>query len=154
MNKAVVEKLASLHACSEAIEWVEAFKGTPVQAWKACERGDWMLWLCGKYAGEPWSDARKPLVLAACECARLALKYVPEDEKRPLVAIETAEKWTKGEATKEEMKTANAAAAYAASYAAEAAAYTASYAHAKKKILNQCAGIVRKYYPEPPKEVG
>jgi len=96
------------------------------------------------------SDAREVLltitawssqlgVLLTCRVAREALIFVPEDEKRPLQAIETAERWLLGEATVEECKLAakkafdaadfddstNRAAfyaAFAASHAAEAGA--------------------------------
>jgi hypothetical protein len=35
--------------------------------------------------------------LAACLCARLSLQYVTAGERRPLVAIETAERWARQE---------------------------------------------------------
>jgi len=86
-------KLYVLRACEDARKWV-ANQATYEQAWATCSRGDWMLWLVGKFAGEPWSDGRKPLVLAACECARLALPYTKD--KRVLKCIETTEAWTRG----------------------------------------------------------
>ena len=98
--------LVKLGACSEAVEWSKG--KTLAEAWKTCERADWMLWLAAKRV------PRKQLVLAACACARTALQYVPKGETRPLVAIETAEKWTRGEATLAEVR--------AAAYAADAAA--------------------------------
>jgi len=67
------------------------------EEWKRCEDGALMLRLLGKEAGPAGSERRRPLVLAACECARLALPYVQKGEARPLVAIETAEKWARGE---------------------------------------------------------
>jgi hypothetical protein len=76
-----------------------------------------MLWLAGRLVKN--DEDRKPIVLAACACARLALQYVPKGELRPLHAIETAEAWCRGEATIEEVRAARAA-AYAA-YAADAA---------------------------------
>ena len=156
-------KLIKLKACPEAIEWASEQKNQK-QAWNDCERGDWMLWLLGKLSGKPESQKRKKLVLAACECSRLSLKYIQKDEKRPLIAIETAEKWAKGNATIEEVKKAataasaaatTAASAAAAAYAAYAASYAAaaaaSYAAAEKETLKQCAIIVRKHYPNVPK---
>ena len=125
MDKRYIDRLEKLHACDKAVEWAKT-QATPAEAWAACENGSWMLWLCGKYAGEPWSKGRKPLVLAACECARLSLVHVPAGEKRSLVAIETAEKWAKGKATRRELETA-ADAADAADAAYAAAAYTAAY---------------------------
>ena len=126
--------LNELHACGEAIEWVESFP-TLQKGWDKCERGDWMLWLLGKQSGKSGSQSRKKLVLTACKCARLALKYVPKNEKRPLKAIQTAEKWGGGDSSISLADVKNAyvaASAYAdaadaddAAYAADAAAYAA-----------------------------
>jgi hypothetical protein len=128
-----------------------------------------MLWLIGKLSGKPESNKRKKLVLAACECARLSLHILPDGEDRPRIAIETAEKWARGEATMEQVRTASCAAyAAAASYdAANAASYAASYAAAaayaafnaafnaaavmRTTTLQQCADIVRKHYPKVPR---
>ena len=126
MNRTPTQTLLQqLGACLEAREW--AGERTPEQAWHDCERGDWLLWLAARLDID-----RKPLVLAACACARLALPYVPAGEQRPLAAIETAERWTRGEATIEQVRAA-ADAAYAAyaSYASDAdAAYAALAASA------------------------
>jgi hypothetical protein len=73
---------------------------------------------------------RRLLVRAACAAARCALPYVPDSEHRPLAAIETAERWTRGDATIEEVYTASAnAGAYAniyADYAIDAAVSAAN----------------------------
>jgi hypothetical protein len=87
-----------------------------------------MLWLCGKMVDKPDWPTRQQIVLAACACARTALKHVPAGEKRPLVAIETAERWARGEANIQKVRAA-AAAAYATA-AADAAASNAAYAAA------------------------
>ena len=158
--------ISKLGACEYAVEWAGQYK-TPKEAWANCEDGSWMLWLLGKLAGEPGSDSRRPLVLATCECARLALPYVKKGDKRPLKAIEVAEQWAKGEGniTLEDVRAAafsaasyafSAAAAFSAAYAAFSAAsyaaYAASYAAAasQRDVLKQCADIVRKHYPVPP----
>ena len=141
-------KLQKLNACKEAVEWCQDYDSIK-DAWQACKRGDWMLWLIDKTI-KYYAD-KKPLVLVACECARLALPYVAKGEERPLKAIEVAESWVRGESTLDEVRAAEAAgtAAWAAGTAAEAAwaARTAAWAAA----LSQCADIVRKYYPEAPK---
>lgn len=139
--------LAKHGACREAAEWAEPY-ATLAEAWAACERGDWMLWLAAK------ADlcTRQELILAACECARLALPYVQAGEVRPLIAIETAEAWARGEATIEQVAaatTAAAAASYAAaavaSYAFPAAATAATAASiARENTLRECADIVRR----------
>ena len=150
--------LIDLHACHDAQDWAEQYD-TLQQAWDACDRGDWMLWLCGKLAGPPESASRKKLVLATCACARLALPYVQPGELRPLQSIETAETWARGEAgaTLADVQAAYAAAAAYAAYAAYAvyaadayAAADADAADARASTLKQCADIVRAAYPLAP----
>ena len=148
--KKYVEKLKKLNACQDAIEYSEKFS-TLQKAWNECNRGDWMLWLLGRLSGPPDSESRKHVVLIACKCARLSLKYIPKDEKRPLEAIQTTEKYSNGKATFEEVKKAFAAAtaAFAASTASDSAAASASAtaASVKEDILKKCSNIVRKYHP-------
>jgi hypothetical protein len=62
-------------------------------------------------------------VWASASCAREALCLVPEQESRPRIAVETAEGWVQGEATREQ---AEKAAANAANAAANAAAWNAA----------------------------
>jgi hypothetical protein len=116
-------KLIEMNACSEAIEWIE--DRTLEQAWNECERGDWMLWLAQKKG----VDLRK-LTLAKARCVKL-VTHLMEDE-RSRNAVEVAERYGLGEATREELEAAYvaayvaasaASAAYAASDAAAAAAY-------------------------------
>jgi len=113
------DRLAQLDACSDAVAWARRYDSLKA-AWAACERADWMLWLAGKVCGDRGSDGHRKLVLATCSCARTALRYVPEGEYRPRVAIETAERWARGEATDDELSAANAAAEAAAWAAARA----------------------------------
>jgi len=130
-----ISKIKKLNACSKTIKAAHGYK-TSQELWGDCKRGDWMLWLIGKLSGEPESEKRKKLVLTACKCARLSLKYVEKDETRPLQAIEIAEKWARGEASIKQVRdavyaasSADAAdAADAAAYAADAAAYFAASA--------------------------
>lgn len=170
--KTATDEIAHLSPCCEAMGWARGYPSL-AEAWAVCPRGDWMLWLAGKFAGEPWSKGRKRLVLAACECARLSLPYT--QDVRVLRCIETAERWARGEATREELiearqRALTSASAYAASaataaataaaataaaaasaYAASASAASASAASARDKVLAECADIVRRHYPEPPK---
>ena len=142
-------KLERLHPCREALKWAQEQKNQK-QAWNDCERGDWMLWLCGKLSGEPESHKRKKLVLASCECARLALKHVKQGEERPIKTIETAEKWANGKATIEQVRKA-AAAAYATAIAtagadaADAAAYAAYTATAGADVAAAYAAYAAAY---------
>ena len=133
-------KIKDLDACEEAISAAKQYK-TSQELWLDCKRGDWMLWLVGKFSGEPGCEKRKKLVLTACKCARLALPYVQTGEERPLKAIETTEQWARGEngVTLENVE----AAAYAVANAAANAAFAA-----KEDTLKQCADIVRVDYPE------
>ena len=110
-------------ACAEARLWLNT-QTDPRVAWEMCEQPDWMIWYARRRNVE-----RKVLVRIACDCARTALRFVPEGEDRPRLAIEAAERWTLGEATIDEVRAAaDAAAAYAAAdvYAAAADAYAAA----------------------------
>ena len=143
-----VEQLKQMRACCDALEWVG--DKTFAQVWKQCERADWMLWYCARIL------PRERVVLAACACARTALKYVPAGEHRPLRAIETAECWARGEVSLNDVRQ-SAAAAYAAAAAtataaapaiATAAAYAAYAANAnvaatRKSALRAMADLVR-----------
>jgi len=122
-----INYLKKLGACFEAVGWAEQFD-SPQEAWDSCERGDWMLWLLGKQSGKPGTKSRKKLVLTACKCARLSLKYVSKGEKRPLKAIQIAEKYAKGIEGITLQDVMNAAAYAAAAYAAAYATYAAAYA--------------------------
>src|SRR5271170_2647121 len=85
-------------ACSEALSWALA-QPSAEDAWAACIRGDWMLWLLGRVSGD-----RKLLVSIACVCARTSLKYVPTGDDIPLRCIEITESWCRGESTIENVK--------------------------------------------------
>lgn len=118
------DELATLKPCADALAWARE-QDTPESSWATCERGDWMLWLLSKCAGGPDSDEHKQLVLAVCECARLALPYVRDGALRPQRAIETAENWVRSEGgtTIKHVRTAAKAAAAGLPYdAADAAA--------------------------------
>ena len=117
--------LTSLKACTEAKEWAE---GKSLQSvWKTCKRGDWLLWLCERMADKPGWHTRKDVVLAACDCAETALKYVKEGEDRPRKCIETVRAWVAGTATLDDVIAArHAASAASASAASAASAYIAS----------------------------
>ena len=86
-------------------------------------------------------QSRRLGVWCACACAREALKYVPKGEDRPRIAIETAENWVRGKATKNQVKKASDAAwTYVASgYAAAAAAAAAADAAWAADAATACA---------------
>lgn len=117
-------------ACAEARLWLNT-QTDPHVAWETCERPDWMIWFARRR-----NVARKVLVRIACDCARTVLRFVPEGEDRPRLAIEAAERWTRDEATIDEVR---AAAADAATYAANAATYAANaVADAATDAIQMC----------------
>ena len=142
----LLDLLKKHNACPDATEWVRASdKTTAREIWESCERGDWLLWIAARIKID-----RKLIVTAACLCARQSLVHVRPGEERPRIAIETAERWTHGEATINEVQIArNAAADDAAAYDADAdaAAYAAAYAAdadaARRKSLAESARLVR-----------
>ena len=136
------DKIKYLNPCGDAVAWLDQQPSWEV-AWAACPRGDWMLWLADRLSGEPGSDARRKLVLAACKCARLASPRIPPGEDRLRVAIETAERWARGEegvTLGDVHRDASAASAASADYAD----------YARRTTLAQCADIVREFYPTSP----
>jgi hypothetical protein len=133
----LLRALESLGACAEALEWSGKRKLSRA-AYLACVRGDWFLWLAVRVGVD-----RKLLVLAACDCARLALPIYEArhpDDKRPRTAIETAERWACGGRRL-------AAAAYAAAAAAAYAAADGGADAARARTLAQCADLVRARIP-------
>ena len=134
------ETVAALHALGmyrDAVEWAKQQPSADA-AWRNCSRGDWMLWLIGKLSGELGSESRRRLVLAAGDCARLALsvfeRQFPEDE-RPRAALDLVKRYGRGDksVTLEDVRAASAAAADAADAAAgddDAAAASAAAAAA------------------------
>ena len=153
-NAELLQALRKYNACSDALAWVG--DRDAATAWKTCPRGDWLLWITARVGVE-----RKQIVLAACSCARLALKYVGKGEARPRRCIEVTEAWAHGKATIDEVRAAaraswsaaadadSAAAAYAAAAAATYAyadAYAADAAAAARvKMQDRTAKAVRKH---------
>ncbi len=124
-TKSFLTLIAKYYPCDEARAWLRSLPDdtSHEEIWATCPQGDWLLWLAGKA-----NIDRKVLVMAACACTRLALRFVKEGELRPVKCIETTEAWCRGEATIEQVKEARREAAYA--YAAAAAAYAADTAAA------------------------
>ena len=140
---ALANLLQGLRACSEARKWTRGKSLS--EAWRACDRGDWMLWLCAKMIGQEGWPTQQQVVLAACSCAERSLKFVRKGDDRPRLAIETARRWARGEASMSEVQDDDAAAAaYAAAYAAaDAAADDAAADDARKDSLRSSADIIR-----------
>ena len=102
------------------------------------------------------------IVLAACACARTVLKYIPKEDRTPLIAIETAEAWAMGEATEVELiiarnnaysnSTANnaTAAVYSAARAATASNSARNAAAATDDFdtaIREMSQLVREHIP-------
>ncbi len=82
-DKEFSQLLRDIGACADARAWA---KGKSLaEVWEQCERGDWLLWLCGRMVDKDGWPTRKELVLAACACAETALKYVKAGEPVNLV---------------------------------------------------------------------
>jgi hypothetical protein len=110
----VRQHLEDLGSCSEALAWLG--ERTAKQAWEECPRADWLMWWAARTPINPHTQ----IVLAACQCARRALRFVSRHEHRPRLVIEAAEQWTK-EPTIAYASAAAEAAAWAMRAAAEAA---------------------------------
>jgi hypothetical protein len=156
------QKLLELKACEEARIWAQG--KTWKEIFETCHRGDWLLWLFKKTIPDD-EEHLKLLTRAKAHCA-LTVRHLMKDQ-RSITACEVALKFADGEATRDELRTA-AAAAYAAAaaidaaaiaaaaidaatidaayaYAAIDAAYAAAYARTKNQ--KETADICRKYLP-------
>jgi hypothetical protein len=87
---------------TKTYDWVDS-QTDYLSAWESCEYGDWLLWISENLYSELGSELHRLIVLTACKCARLSIKYIPERNLIPLNAIETTEKWVKGEVNIEEV---------------------------------------------------
>ena len=136
--------LDSLGACLEAKKWATGKDLKTV--WETCERGDWLLWLCGRMVGAEGWPTRQEVVLAACDCSETALRYVEPGETRPAECIRVVRAWAEGKATIKQVREARSAtaanaadAANAAAEAAYAAVYTAAAAYIAAKAATAAA---------------
>jgi hypothetical protein len=113
------EFLEKLNACDEAMDWIE--NRTIEQIVENCHRGDWFLWLAKKIKVD-----LQILTLAKARCAKTVIHLMKD--QRSVDAVLIAEKFGLGNASRDELDAAYAAAA--AAYAAAAAAYAAYAAYA------------------------
>jgi hypothetical protein len=98
-NTFLINWLLRHDACGPSLTWLAG--RDLATAWAECGRGDWMLWLAAR-AGVN----RRMVVAACCACARTLLPRIPADEALPLAAIETVERWCRGEASIDEVRAA------------------------------------------------
>jgi hypothetical protein len=119
-KKEFLDILEEKKACPNAVKWVKESKTeTFEELWNECGQADWMLWIMAKMVGQKEWPSKKTVVLCACDCAETSLKFIPENENRPKIAIQTARDWAEGKASIEECKKA----AYAVFAAASASAF-------------------------------
>jgi hypothetical protein len=137
MNIEIKKEAELIDACDEGKEYAIKHK-TKQDVWNNCERGDWMLW----YAQGKGCDLKK-LTLAKVKCARLAEHLITDERSKK--ALDVAERFAKGEATREELNAAAAGDAYAVAAAVDIAlaadAYdAAAYAAAAVVVVAAAAG--------------
>jgi hypothetical protein len=178
MNK-FIEKLKKMNACTSAIAWCEEKKFTSItSAWEQCDNPRWMIWYAGMMSGKQGSFGRRKLAKCCAKIARLVLpfwhKKYPSD-KRPLKAIEAAEKGKTKKVAYEAAKNANSIVvddnhivyvAYASAHTAEVVfaadasdvadavvinVYGAITRRVKKRYHRNILLIVRKFYPIAPR---
>ena len=129
------KQLKKLDACKEGMDWLADQEAAT--AWAACERGEWMLWVASRVGVD-----LKTLTLAKVRCARLVQHRMTY--QRSLDALDVAERFAAGDATREELDRAAAAATDAW---AEAAYSYSAYSAAAYSALRQCADICRSTIP-------
>lgn len=120
-------------ACRPHRQWMADRGEMPdlATAWRECPQGDWLLFLAARGGVD-----RKLVVAAMCACARRLLPHLPEGEPRPLAAIETAERWCRGEASLDEVRAARESLRPLAQSDISAEAYFANSAAA-----NACSAV-------------
>jgi hypothetical protein len=114
--KTLKEFLEEINACEDARTW--ASDKTIEQVVKECHRGDWLLWLSRKV-----EINLQTRTLAKALCAKTVIHLMKDERSRK--AIEVAEAFGRGNATREELDAAYYA-ADAAADAADAAYYAAA----------------------------
>ena len=114
-------EITKFNPCKEALKFRANYPDFK-SAWKACPRGDWMLWIAQKVEVDLLI-----LTTAKATCAN-TVRHLMKD-KRSKTAIKVALAFGKGKAGRVELdKAADAASAAYAADAAAYAAYAAAYA--------------------------
>lgn len=102
MKKEHLKWLQVNEACKKSIKWIEQNNIQSLEnAWHACERGNWLLWMAEKLK----VDKRK-LVLCAALYAHTVVQYMEDARSRDAVRI--AFLWGRGKATDVELEKASA----------------------------------------------
>jgi len=117
----MINWLKENRACKNGIDWCEENCDTMEDVWDKLKRVDWLVWV----ATRKGVLTDKELRLFACFCARQNWHLLTGESRN---AIEVAERFANGNATKGELKAADAA--FDAADAADAAFDAADAAHA------------------------
>lgn len=144
------EKLIEKHACANAVKWAQQYP-TALSAWNACERGDWLNWLCSHFPSP--RNGKREFFQTALAIAN-SVSYLCTNIPKAQIAIEMAQAWLDNptdtaraaarEAAWVEAVAARAARAAAMEAARVEAGETAVEAH--RKLI---ANIVRHYLKCP-----
>ena len=160
-KRADIAALDSLSACSEAKKYV-ASRSSLSDAWRTCERGDWMLWLIARVL---WRDSPTPFGsiehrrMIACLYEIIATNALPfANDERVFSCAETLRAYAEGSNCDPTALARAAGAAARAARAAGAAAWAARAARAAEAAawaaeadsLRCSAEIVRVWYPNAP----
>jgi len=127
-----VEFCNATKACEDGVKFAEKYE-TMAEVWNECPRADWLLWIL-KAIKAPTDE--RTYRLFAIWCARntplLDGRKTGDllTDPRSLAALEVAERFANGAATKQELEDAWSDAELAAWSAAEAAASSAAWATA------------------------
>jgi hypothetical protein len=102
MRKEHLEWLQANEACKESIKWIKQNNIQSLEnAWYACERGNWLLWMAEKLKVD-----KHKLVLCAALYAHTVMQYMEDPKSRNAVRI--AFLWGRGKATDIELEKASA----------------------------------------------
>ena len=66
------------------------------EAWDACKRADWLVYIAASALASRGTPAHTRVVRAASACARKALHSVPNADDRPRVALDMVDQWCAG----------------------------------------------------------
>lgn len=83
----------------EAVGWAHPYGHDVARAWADCPRAPWLVRLAGRLGVE-----RPLLVLAVCDCVRVALARVSTQGSFTRAAVEAAQRWATGELAAAEVR--------------------------------------------------
>jgi hypothetical protein len=95
-KKTLPQVMVSIGAIQAQVDWARDYPDIAT-AWAKSDDASYLLWTAARLV--PKEEACRDIVVAAAACARKALRFVPEGEPRPRVAIEAAEEWARGKVT-------------------------------------------------------